>query len=145
MLDILEAHKALEAMPKVQVTVPVEVGMDMIENLLVSAFEGGYSPWILEIATPTQYNREASIIFYGDPGFYKANWEIRLRVEDPEGSEYDPKGIRKTINLEAVKRGLITLATKYPHHWANIMADNTDALTGDALVQCCVFDEIIYG
>jgi hypothetical protein len=44
-----------------------------------------------------------------------------------------------------VRAGLQVLATKYPHHFADIVVDNSDCTTGDVLVQCALFGEIVYG
>jgi hypothetical protein len=44
-----------------------------------------------------------------------------------------------------VRAGLQVLATKYPHHFADIVGDNSDCTTGDVLVQCALFGEIVYG
>jgi hypothetical protein len=36
------------------------------------------------------------------------------------------------------------LATKYPRHFADLVNENTDAITADVLLQCCLFGELIY-
>jgi len=46
---------------------------------------------------------------------------------------------------EKVRAGLQVLASKYPHHLADIVGDNSDCVTSDVLVQCALFGEIIYG
>ena len=58
--------------------------------------------------------------------------------EEPEGPVY-------TLDKAAVYRGIVILAAKYPHHFADLITDNSDATTGDCLIQCALFGDIIFG
>ena len=58
--------------------------------------------------------------------------------EEPEGPVY-------TLDIAAVYRGIVILAAKYPHHFADLITDNSDATTGDCLIQCALFGDIIFG
>ncbi len=49
------------------------------------------------------------------------------------------------LSLDKLKTGLQVLAEKYPHHFANVINETGDATTGDVLVQCALFGEIVYG
>jgi hypothetical protein len=49
------------------------------------------------------------------------------------------------LDLKSIGRGLDALATKYPRHFADLINENTDAITADVLLQCCLFGELIYG
>jgi hypothetical protein len=48
------------------------------------------------------------------------------------------------LDLKSIGRGLDDLATKYPRHFADLVNENTDAITADVLLQCCLFGELIY-
>jgi hypothetical protein len=48
------------------------------------------------------------------------------------------------LDLKSIGRGLEVLATKYPRHFADLINENTDAITADVLLQCCLFGELIY-
>ena len=48
------------------------------------------------------------------------------------------------LDLKSIRRGLEDLATKYPRHFADLVNEDTDAITADALLQCCLFGELIY-
>ncbi|MCU1315615.1 MAG: hypothetical protein JWN63_937 [Candidatus Acidoferrum typicum] len=48
------------------------------------------------------------------------------------------------LDLNSIGRGLDDLATKYPRHFADLVNENTDAITADVLLQCCLFGELIY-
>jgi hypothetical protein len=49
------------------------------------------------------------------------------------------------LDLKSIGRGLDVLATRYPRHFADLINENTDAITADVLLQCCLFGELIYG
>ena len=66
-------------------------------------------------------------------------------VNESNGSR-DGKGDGHHVLTGAkVRAGLQVLATKYPLHFADIVGDNSDCTTGDVLVQCALFGEIVYG
>lgn len=48
------------------------------------------------------------------------------------------------ITLASLAKGLDIIASEYPHHMADILKRNYDAVTGDVLVQCAVFGKIVY-
>jgi hypothetical protein len=52
---------------------------------------------------------------------------------------------KHTITKVHVLRGMKALAKKYPHHFNDVVSGNYDNYTSDALVQCAVFGEIMYG
>jgi len=67
-----------------------------------------------------------------------------LTITTLEGDEF--KGVKEwTLDLAAIRKGLQIMADKYPHHFRDAMAENDDAITGDVFLQCCLFDEIVYG
>lgn len=49
------------------------------------------------------------------------------------------------LDLESIKSGIQTMASKYPRHYSDFVSENDDAITGDVFLQCCVFGEIVYG
>lgn len=49
------------------------------------------------------------------------------------------------LTQKKLDHGLNILARKYFHIFADIMSESGDAMTGDALVQCALFGDIIYG
>lgn len=62
-----------------------------------------------------------------------------LRVEDREdGKEYK-------VSLKDVEKGFKRLMFMYPRIYANIMTKESDFYDVDALLQCIVFKDIIYG
>src|SRR4051794_10292331 len=57
---------------------------------------------------------------------------IITSFEDPDGID----GVKAwRFDIEAAQRGLQLMAEKYPHHYADFMAENDDATTGDVFLQ----------
>jgi len=48
------------------------------------------------------------------------------------------------LRLDVIARGLEVLANRYPRHLADLINENADVFTADALLQCCLFGELIY-
>jgi hypothetical protein len=77
---------------------------------------------------------------------------LALRMVDYPLNEGGSLGIVSTepasdvfrLDLKSIRRGLEDLATKYPRHFADLVNENTDAITANVLLQCCLFGELIY-
>jgi hypothetical protein len=119
---------------------------EQISSALCSALEGGSNYWyrIENYVTPITWT------FDSEPkntesGHWLQDYPLNpggaLMVSSPDDPEY---GVRR-LDREAIQKGLAILAAKYAWHLGNIMSGNDDAETGDALLQCSLFGEIIYG
>ena len=77
---------------------------------------------------------------------------LALRMVDYPLNEGGSIGIVSTepssdvfrLDLKSIRRGLEDLATNYPRHFADLVNENTDAITANVLLQCCLFGELIY-
>jgi hypothetical protein len=77
---------------------------------------------------------------------------LTLRMVDYPLNEGGSLGIVSTepasdvfrLDLNAIGRGLDDLATKYPRHFADLVNENSDPITADVLLQCCLFGELVY-
>ena len=49
------------------------------------------------------------------------------------------------ITLDNIKKGLRLMKEQYPRHWADLVEEEDDAITGDVFLQLAVFGEVIYG
>ena len=49
------------------------------------------------------------------------------------------------LTMENVQKGLELMRDEYPHHYADLMEEEDDAITGDVWLQLAVFGELIYG
>ena len=48
------------------------------------------------------------------------------------------------LQLDVIARGLDVLANRYPRHFADLINETADVFTADALLQCCLFGELIH-
>lgn len=126
--------------------VTVEITDAQIENLIISALEGGAHYWY-EIQSMC---RPPKLVYRTDPNKvfahvdYPMNAGGHLMIKqyvDPDGP-----GVRK-FNRAAIDRGLQVLAdsAEYKHHFTDILNDDTDATTGDIFLQFCLYGEVLYG
>ena len=49
------------------------------------------------------------------------------------------------ITIDDVRKGLELMRDEYPRHWADLVEENDDLITGDVFLQLAVFGELIYG
>ena len=47
--------------------------------------------------------------------------------------------------IKDVRKGLRLMKKLYPRHYADLMEENDDAITGDVWLQLTIFGEIVYG
>lgn len=48
------------------------------------------------------------------------------------------------LDMEAMERGALMMAQKYPHKFASVVMDEIDGPLGDLFLQCCFFGEEKY-
>jgi len=124
---------------KITVTVPTDVSLARVQNLLCGAWEGGSNDWYTElhyvVDLPELAPKDGFSRFHVVPTLPGGVVGYKDGHEDQS----------YTLCLEKIQKGLTILAEKYPHHWANFINDNDDAGTSDAFLQCCTFGDIIYG
>ena len=118
-----------------------ETTHERIADLLCCGFEGGVNYWcqIVGFKEPDKVERQA----YPDRLYKHLDYPM-----NPGGQVIikacDEK-TRRVLDLAAIDRGLQVMANKYPRHFANWLAENDDAETGDVFIQCCVLGEVVYG
>ena len=49
------------------------------------------------------------------------------------------------LTMDNVQKGLELMRDEYPHHYADLMEEEDDAITGDVWLQLAVFGELVYG
>lgn len=66
---------------------------------------------------------------------------------EPSASAHNPdrKPEPRGATADDIAAGLAILAVKYPHHFRDLVADKGDMFTGDALIQCALFGDLVYG
>ena len=66
-------------------------------------------------------------------------------AEDFDGEGKFPESAKHHITLADVEKGLKLMQEQYPHHFADLVEEEDDAITGDVWLQLAVFGEVIYG
>lgn len=56
-----------------------------------------------------------------------------------------PKSAKHHITIKDVEKGLELMRNQYPRHYADLVEEEDDAITGDVWLQLTVFGELIYG
>lgn len=109
-----------------------------VQDLLCCALEGGSNYWyaITAFNYPEGCTRDDLEYPHLELPFRGGSISIR-DIEDG-----DPCG---ELNREVCERGLQVMADKYPKHYADFVAGNEDADTGDVFLQCALLGEIVYG
>jgi hypothetical protein len=133
-----------------KITMEVEVKEEDLKGLLCCAIEGGSNYWYHDLAPVLAKGLTLKDFSEGgkmqDPKDY---WHWCQVVPLTEGcavtlkADEDPKTYR--LDRKAIEKGLKVFQEKCPRHFADFMADNTDANTGDSFLQCVLFGDVIYG
>lgn len=66
-------------------------------------------------------------------------------AEDFDGNGKFPESAKHRITMDNVRKGLELMRDDYPRHYADLVEENDDAITGDVWLQLAVFGDIIYG
>ncbi len=135
----------------------VEVSRGRLADVLCTGMEGGIHYWgkIVDYVEPP----EGSDLFKDLEGWEQFNGGLfhhihypmcaaggGVTIEDSTGEENFPNGA-KTVFLDyaALLRGLSLMAQVQPQHFADIVRESEDSITGDVLIQLAVFGEVVFG
>ncbi len=111
------------------VSVNIPVKLEDIEDLLYSAAQGS-AYWA--VSSELAFESTVQGVLYQGK---------KVLICDEEAH---PKAKTHELTLEKIVRGLRAMAKNEPYHLANILEENTDMHTGDALLQCSLFGKVIY-
>lgn len=130
----------------------VEVPMERIVNCIVGALEGGYSPWLhsfIHADLPSDpplrdsFDETDPVIWYAREKFWTLGGKASLVYDTPTDDEGAGTG-QATVGLIALRNGLNIMASKAPRHFADLVAENDDAVTHDVFMQMVVLGDIVY-
>lgn len=123
----------------------ITITRDRLSDVLCSALEGGsnYWYWLEGKVEPTVWE------FESDPprershylNDYPLNPGGALLIRDVEDEESHGT---MCLDAQTIQWGLTILSQKYPQQIADILSEQDDANTGDILLQCALFGDIIY-
>ena len=120
-----------------------------LSNLLSTALFGSYWADITikrsEYHLAEEYKNEcledkwAAILINGGTLVVYDEYEMDSELNDGE------EPTKHYLTLKDVRKGLRLMKKEYPHHYADLVEENDDAITGDVWLQLAVFGEVIYG
>ena len=65
--------------------------------------------------------------------------------EDADDFTQFPKSAKHPLTIDDVRKGLELMRDEYPHHFADLVGEEDDLITGDVFLQLATFGEVIYG
>lgn len=131
-------------MNKPTISVRVHIPIEDIENLLYSASRG-ISYWAHEAperpyADPKMNEISGiSLLDYETEMKQFMKGELKIHIFD-----WEDNSKRYDLDIAKIKSGLTAMAKNERESFKDLISDNTDMYTADALIQCALFGKIIY-
>jgi hypothetical protein len=128
--------------------VSISVSDEKVANALISAFEGGSNYWYMITKTHSPDGERALWPYRTDSGRVYPHVDYPMNpggylmirsTEEPEKGEFK-------LDRKAIEIGLQKLANSetYGFHFGDLTRDNDDQITGDVLLQFCLFGDCLY-
>ena len=125
----------------IEVKATVRIPYEKIQDLIVSAIEGGTNYWA-EYKFPDNWKEK-----------YQSYEQIPFNSDNIEVYDVETNELLGYLNRATIKVGLQLMADRKDmkgkavpaRHFKNIATDNEDAETADVFMQLSVMGEIIYG
>jgi len=114
-------------------TMTIEISEDNLFSHITAAIEGGSNYWARIDVGAHQL---------GWANYFTASFTIH---EESDETKVAINGKLYRLSIAKLIKGLAVLRDKYPHHFCDIIKEDGDATTGDVLVQCALFGDIVYG
>lgn len=129
--------------------IKIKISDGDIADMVTSALEGGSNYWAQVVAKrqPTKMTHWAftdgkdskAEARYLEEFVMNEGGSVTIKdLEDPEGKTYE-------LTREKVYAGLELMPEEYTRHFVDILNEETDATTGDVLIQLALFGDVIYG
>lgn len=127
----------------------VRLTLSQIENLLISAFEGGSNYWIAQVdtkmtASEIKAKREANPDYsWIYDAILREGGSVLIHIQN-EG-DLDESELVRELTLDKLVAGIQLLFDTYPRHGNDILNQNDDAITADVMLQLALFKEVLFG
>ena len=118
-------------------------------NLLSVATYGNYWPVVRAYKSDAEAglfedcecreDKWAKALMFGKGIVVYDNYEMDSELNEGE------KPTKHYLTMDNVQKGLELMRDEYPRHYADLMEEEDDAITGDVWLQLAVFGELIYG
>lgn len=117
----------------------IELESQLIDDMVCTALEGGSTYW-MAAAKPKDGDFRGCEYAHAVP---MAGGTLLISHEGI--NKGDPDKMVSRLTQHNLKDGMQLLADQCPKHFSNILEENWDADTADALVQLAVFGEVVFG
>lgn len=120
--------------------ITIEVKEENVESAFISAIEGGSNYWYMIEREEVPGNATDRLY----PSTYPFNGgTLYISDQNADDPTIKPEDAVR-VGIAEIVLGLQRMATEAPESLAEIIRGDSDQLSGDALLQCIVFGEIIY-
>lgn len=110
----------------------------LIEDLMIGAFEGGSNYWYF-LPDLTMVKRSGYLSEDVMNSVMKD--EQQIPIHDVE----NPDELLGYLTQDGVQNAVKLMHDHYPQHYSDAITENYDAVTSDVFFQLAVFKEIVYG
>lgn len=116
-----------------------------LDDFISDMFTG--TEYAINAKNDDDYDKAKAICLdvYGEDGTYierifatMLERGMPIVVTDPEGDDHD-------FNLEVLEKGIDTLLEKAPDVFRDYVNGDNDLCSGMALIDCCIFGDVVYG
>ena len=125
--------------------VSLTIGYETIENIFVTALEGGSNYWYWLKDFDVDAVREATPSFNGSLSericYAIMNCDVPVNVYDCE----DEETLLGTLTVEGIEKNLQVFAAEYPQVLINLIDENYDAGDADIALQFMLMGTGVYG
>jgi hypothetical protein len=136
----------------IDMIVNLEFTPQQIAHLIVTAIEGGKTAAWCEAFKPATPDMQAKADacnkerpWYSDPAFWTDDYTVSVAEIIDESEEPTDDNLNwHTVGQESLRIGLGVAAEKVPHHFADLLQGNLDAVSADAILQCIVLGGVVY-
>lgn len=104
-------------------TISVEITHEQLDNLMTTVFES------------------SAIVYWCPDGERREPQWTSVLVECGD----DGKRKRHKLSMQKLLDGIAVCARKCPNQFAAFLADRGDMHTADAIIQCALFGDVVYG
>ena len=110
---------------------------EQINDLLVTALEGGSNYWYMIEDQSDPDIHPADLISKED----SEGW-IKFSCTEDEVVNGQKEWIIKHNDLRRAEK---IMYKNYPHHFGDVLKEQSDAITADVFLQCALFGEVVFG
>lgn len=118
----------------------MKVSEQIIQDTLISAFEGGIGYWACIVGYENEKPKQETPEYL--PRYITTalseDGAVKLEVDEGDGTSIH------SLTREKILKAIDIMQVKHPRDFANMISENGDADTGDVMVQLALFGELVY-